>query len=76
METLIKIQALISNIEEFTLESKYRSTFDYKDNKTMEVKPYCWQQAAAYKKIFDDYAPKNEILIILIENAKLTFKIM
>lgn len=76
METLITIQALLSNIEDFTLESKYHSTFAYKDDRNLEIYTYCWNQAAAYKTILDNYSQNGEILIIIIENAKLTIKVM
>ena len=53
MKQLIKVQATINFIEDTTLEVRYHSTFNYQDDKNLIVKAFCWEQASAYKNIFD-----------------------
>lgn len=71
MEKLIKIQAVINQIEEMSLDAKYRSKFNYKDSNSLEIETYCKKWAIAIMQIIDDVEgtetyykgnPKLEIL--------------
>lgn len=70
MEKLIKIQAAIMQVENLTLDVKYRSIFGYTDDKHLYVKTYCWRHSATLKELFDDM---QGICIYFEENSKLLF---
>lgn len=53
MEKLIKIQAMITNIEEITLDVKYHSSFNYINENELEIKSFCFDQMSAYKRLLD-----------------------
>ena len=70
MENLILIQTIINNIEFATLDVKYHSTFDYKDDRHLIVKTFCWEQASIYKNIFDKM---KDVVVYIQSNSLLEF---
>ena len=70
MENLIKIQAIINQIEEISLETKYRTQFYYKDSRTMEIETYCKQWAINISMMFGQ---TRNICVYHISNTKLEF---
>ena len=70
MEKLIKIQAIINQIEEISLEKQYRTQFYYKDSKTMEIETYCKQWAINISMMFDQ---TRNVSVYHITNTKLEF---
>ena len=70
MEKLIKIQAIINQIEEISLKTHYRTQFYYKDSRTMEIETYCKQWAINISMMFDH--TKN-VCVNHISNTKLEF---
>lgn len=59
MEKLIKIQTLVNQIEDLTLEMQYHSTFNYLNDKKMQIKTFCWDQARTYKDLLDNIKDVN-----------------
>lgn len=54
MKNLIKIQAIINQLEELRLRQvEYRSQFEYEDNNNMVVTTYCSNWTMTIKMMFD-----------------------
>lgn len=71
MKNLIKIQAILSQLEEMRLSNAdYRSQFDYKDDNNMVVTTYCSNWTITIKMMFDG---TNGICSYIEDNTKIRF---